>query len=166
MKRSTRALAGFAAATLLAACNNNNNGGVSPTPGPGCGNPPYNMEVLYPKPNAPKVPPTAQVFYVAVSQALPSGNQYDFWVVPSTGSPQYSVNQNGQPVINQPGSGFFSVNASQIPFPHANPTFSNPQYYATGVPYPIGPLTTVNLVWNDYGTGCNPNVIVSSFSTK
>ena len=165
MKRTTRALVGLAAAVFLAACNNNNNGGTPPTTGPNCPNPPYNLEVLYPKPNALRVNPAVQVFYVATSQALPNGNQYDFIVQQSNGTNQFSVNTQGQPV-NGAGSGFFSVSASQIPFPHANPTFPNPQYYASGVPYPIGPVQTVNLIWNDYGTQCNPNTTVSTFSTK
>lgn len=166
MKRSTSAVAGLIAAVLLAACNNNNNGGIiGPTPGANCPNPPYQLEVLYPKPNAGKAPPTTQVFYVAFNQALPNGNQYDFISQQSNGSNQFSVNTNGQPV-NGAGSGFYTVNSSQIPFPHANPTYANAHYYATAVPYPIGPLQTVNLIWNDYGTQCNPTNIVSSFTTK
>lgn len=168
MNRSTRALVGLIAAVLLAACNNNNNNGLGPTPptiGPNCPNPPFNMEVLYPKPNALNVPPTVNVFYVAFDQPLSAGNQYDFIVSSSNGNQQNSTNQNGQP-ISSPGSGFFSVSSTQIPFPHANPTYANPQYYATEVVSPIGPLQTVNLVWNDVGTNCNPVQIVSSFTTK
>ena len=167
MKRSSGVLLGtVAAALLLAGCNNNSNGGTPPTSGPNCGGPANQMEVLYPRPNAGAVPPTANIIYVAFNGALPSGNQYDLISNQSNGAaPQYSVNQAGQPV-NGSGSGFFSVSASQIPSPHATPTFSNPVYMATGFPTPFGPLDTIQLYWNDFGTQCTPNVVVSSFTTK
>jgi hypothetical protein len=171
MKRSSGAFLGaIAAAALLTGCNNNNNGGFPPPPttGPGCGTPPYDMEVLYPKPNAAAIPPGVSAVYVAFNNSLSAGNQYDLRTVDSTGTFRYTVNASGQPVTGA-GSGFTPVSASQIPAPHANPTYPNPVYYVTYFQAnygPIGPLTTVNMYWNDYGTNCTPNVIVSSFSTK
>ena len=167
MKRSIGVVAGtVAAAVLLAACNNNNsNNPVVPTPGPNCNGPANSMQVLYPKPGTGSAPPTTQIIYVATNAALVSGNQYDFVASQSNGSTQYTINSGGAPV-SASGSGFQSVSASQIPSPHANPSFPNPVYYATILQYPAGPLQTVNLYWNDYGTQCNPNVLVASFTTK
>jgi hypothetical protein len=167
MKRSIGVLFGtLAAAAVLAACNNNNNGGINPpTPGPNCGPGPASLEQLYPKPNARGVSPNVAGVVIAVSSPLPSGNMFDFQVVQSNGSVSYTSNTNGGPVYG-PGSGFYSISASQIPNPHATPTYPNPVYYATSFTIPIGPLQTVNLYWNDAGTQCTPNVVVGSFSTK
>ena len=167
MKRSIGVILGtLAAATLLSACTTNNgNPNVGPTPGTGCAHPPYQMEVLYPKPGAHHISPTVSGVWVATTTALPSGNQYDFLSSQSnSSSPFPTVNQSGQPV-SSPGSGFFSVSSTSIPSPHATPTYPNAQYYETLFSNPIGPLVSVNLYWNDYGTNCTPNVVVSSFTT-
>jgi hypothetical protein len=167
MKRSIGVFLGaIAAAATLAACNNsNNNPGTPPGTGTNCGNPAKNMEVIYPKPNAKSVPPNVGGVIVAFNGSLPSGNMYDLWINQSNGNSQYTVNSNGGPVYG-PGSGFYTIKASQIPSPHANPTFANPSYYATNFSSPIGPAQAVNVYWNDAGINCNPNVIVSSFRTK
>lgn len=166
MKRSIGVFIGaIAAAVSLAACNNgNNNPGTPPGTGTNCGNPPYNMEVLYPIPNG-KVSPSIGGVVVAFNKTLPSGNQYDLWVNQSDGSSQFTSNVNGGPVYG-PGSGFTTVAYSKIPLPHAKASYPNPQYYLTLFNNPIGPAQAVNLYWNDAGLNCSPNVIVSSFRTK
>ncbi|HZY99918.1 MAG TPA: hypothetical protein VFE36_10125, partial [Candidatus Baltobacteraceae bacterium] len=165
MKRSIGVFLGaIAAAASLAACNNgNNNNNLPPGTGTNCGNPPFNMEVVYPKPNAHKVAPNLGGVVVAFNQSLPSGNLYDLWVNQSNGQSQYTSNNSGGPIYG-PGSGFTSYNVSKIPNPHATPTYPNPHYYVTFFQpnLPIGPAQAVNLYWNDGGLNCNPNVIVSS----
>jgi hypothetical protein len=167
MKRSIGVILGaLAAAVTLAACNNgNNSSNIPPGGGTNCGNPPYNMEVLYPKPNTGKAPPNVGGVVVAFSKALPANNQYDLWVNQSDGKAQFTSNASGGPVYG-PGSGFTTIAYSKIPLPHANATFPNPQYYVTLFNSPIGPAQAVNLYWNDAALACTPNVIVSSFSTK
>lgn len=167
MKRSFGVFFGaLAAAVSLAACNNgNNNNNLPPGTGTNCGNPPYQLEVLYPKPNARAVAPNVGGVVVAFNHPLSSGNLYNLWVNESNGSSQFTSNGNGGPVYG-PGSGFTSINASQIPTPHANPTYANPSYYATNFSQVIGPAQSVNLYWNDGGLQCTPNIIVSSFRTK
>ena len=167
MKRSIGVFVGaVAAAVTLAACNNgNNNNNLPPGTGTNCGNPPYNMEVLYPKPNGHGLAPNVGGVVVAFNRALPSGNQYDLWVNQSNGGKQFTSNVNGGPVYG-PGSGFTTVAYSKIPNPHANATYPNPQYYLTLFNSPIGPAQAVNLYWNDAGLNCTANVIVSSFTTK
>lgn len=164
MKKSIGVFLGtLATATLLAGCNNNGNNVVTPTPGPGCANPPYQMEILYPKPGATRVSPSSAVIYVSTTTPLPSGNQYDFQLSQSNGNVQFTTGPGGQP-LSGPGSGFYGVSAAQIPSPHNNPTYANPVYYATNF-VPIGPLQSAALMWNDAGTGCTPNVTVSTFAT-
>jgi len=167
MKRSFGVFFGaLAAAVSLAACNNgNNNNSLPPGSGTNCGSPPYQLEILYPKPNARGLPPNVGGVVVAFNRSLPSGNLYDLWVNQSNGTTQYTTNNNGGPVFG-PGSGFTSINAAQIPSPHANPTYANPSYYATSFSKIIGPTQAVNLYWNDAGLACTPNIIVSSFRTK
>jgi hypothetical protein len=165
MKRSIGVLfATIAAAAILAGCNNGNNNNIPPGTGTNCGNPANNMEVLYPKPNG-KVSPNVGGVVVAFNGSLPGGNLYDLWVNQSNGQSQFTQSGNGGPIYG-PGSGFYSINANQIPNPHANPTYPNPVYYATNFTNVIGPAQAVNLYWNDAGLNCNPNVIVSSFRTK
>jgi hypothetical protein len=153
MKRSIGILLAGIAAAALAGCNNGNNNNPIPTPGPGCGNPPYQLQVLYPRPGAHNVPPTVAGVYVSTNTALPSGNQYGFVASQSNSYSQDTVVP------------FSSVSASSIPSPHAKPTYSNPHYYFEPFLTAIGPTITVQLYWNDQGTNCTPNVIVSSFTT-
>jgi hypothetical protein len=169
MKRSIGVFLGsLASAALLAGCGNNNNNNVAPTPGPPCGSPPYQMEVLYPIPGSSHVTPNVGIpptqIFVSTTTALPSGNQYDFQVSQSNGSVQLSVNNAGQPVAST-GPGFYSTNLSAIPSPHVTPSYPNPVYYATNFQFPVGPLQTVTLMWNDAGTGCTPNYSVATFTT-
>lgn len=168
MKRSIGFIGILAAVVALAACNNGN-GSAVPTPPPGygtnCGKPPYNMEVLYPKPNAKGIPPNVGGIVVAFDHALVAGNQYDLWVNQSNGNAQFTSNASGGPVYG-PGSGFTTIAVSKIPAGAAKPTYPNPQYYVTLFSNPIGPSQTVNLYWNDGGLQCNPNFIVSAFRTK
>jgi hypothetical protein len=155
-----------ATAALLTACNGHGvSSAVMPTPAALCAAPPSQLEVLYPKPGAKNVSPSVSAAYVATSAALPSGNQYDFQVVPSNGVVQYTVNRLGQP-SNGPGSGFFSVRSASIPSPHAKPTYPDGIYYATLFQYPIGSHQGVTLRWNVAGTGCAVDVTVSRFATS
>jgi hypothetical protein len=168
MKRSLSVFLGtLATAAMLAGCNNGSSS-ATPTAGPPCGAAPYQMEVLYPIPGSSRVtpdvgiPPT-QVF-VATTTALPGGNQYDFQVSQSNGSVQLSVNNAGQPVAST-GSGFYATTLAAIPSPHVTPSYPSPVYYATNFQYPVGPLQTVSLMWNDAGTGCTPNITLATFTT-
>jgi|SRR5579862_3974061 len=168
MKRSIGVLFTLlAAGAALAGCNNGNNGNVNPPPIISCGNPPSNLQVLWPKPGARRVNPiNVTAIYVATKGPLVSGNQYDFQLLGSDSSSQYTVNQSGQP-ISSPGSGFFSINASQIPIPHASPLPGNTTYYATALTTAVGPVVTFNILWNDAGkANCTPTVLVSSFATN
>lgn len=157
MKTSVSALVlSLVAALALAGCNGNNNSNSYNPPGTGtnCGNPPNSLQVLYPKPGAQRVNPNITAMYVATNGALVSGNSYNFFL-------------NTTSALAYPYTGNFTqVSASQIPLPHAAPSFSNPVYYATPLAQPIGPLQGVQVFWNDGGTGCTPNVIVSTFATS
>ncbi|MGA8534060.1 MAG: hypothetical protein WB615_08130 [Candidatus Tumulicola sp.] len=137
-------------AGLMAGCSNsngNNNNGF----GTNCGGPPNGFQILYPRNNAGKVPPNnANAIYVAAKPALVVGNSYNFFVVQSNGNQQFT-------------SQFATYNGS-IPSPHNTPVAGS-TVYVTYPPNPIGPLQSANLYWNDGGTGCTPNVIVSSFTT-
>jgi hypothetical protein len=153
MKKSFSALAlTLLAAAILTGCNNNN--GIYNPPGTGtnCGNPPNSLQVVYPIPGAKHVNPNITAIYVATNGTLPSGNSYNFFLNYSQGQ-QYTGN-------------FTQISASSLPSPHATPTFSNPIYYATPLQYPLGPIQGVQVFWNDGGTGCTPNVIVSTFATS
>jgi predicted small secreted protein len=137
------------AAGLLAGCNSNNST-TPPGVGTNCGNPPAGFQVLYPRPNAGAIGPNVGGVYVAANPALPVGNSYDFFVVQTNGFTQHT-------------SPFATYNGP-IPTPHKSPPPGS-TVYVTQFLYPIGPLQGVNLYWNDGGTACTPNVIVSSFST-
>ncbi|MBV8118110.1 MAG: hypothetical protein JOZ01_09030 [Candidatus Eremiobacteraeota bacterium] len=137
------------AASLMAGCNNsnNNNNGF----GSNCGTPPNGFQILYPRNSAGRIPPNnANAVYVAANPALASGNSYNFFVVQSNGNQQFTST--------------FATYSGPIPSPHNTPT-SGSTVYVTYMPNPIGPLQTVNLYWNDGGTGCTPNAIVSSYTT-
>ncbi len=156
MKTSIGAIfAAAAAAGLLVGCNGNN---VSTPPGTGqnCGGPPSSnqLEVLYPIPNSKKAPANLGNIYVATKGALPPSNLFNFYLVQENGGSTFTGT-------------FATISQSQIPNPHAKPTYSNPTYYASSLPpsYVIGPNQTVNLYWNDGGTGCTPHVLVSTFTT-
>jgi hypothetical protein len=144
----------LAGAGLLAACNN---GTVAAPPGTGsnCGGPPNQLEVLYPAPNARHVSDALGNIFVSTKGNLPPSNQFNFLLSQSNGASTFT-------------SLFQGTSASQVPSPHATPSYSNPTYYVTSLPasYIIGPSQTVNVYWNDGGTGCTPHFLVSSFKTK
>lgn len=141
-----------AAVGLLAGCNSNGNSSVPPGTGTNCGNPPPGVQVLYPRNNAPRVPVNnGNAVYIAAKPALTVGNSYDFFASQSSGFTQFT-------------STFATTSLSNVPTPHASPA-AGATIYVTQMPYPVGPLQTVQLFWNDGGTGCNPNVLVSSYST-
>lgn len=144
----------LAGAGLLAACNN---GSVAAPPGTGtnCGGPPNQLEVLYPAPGAKNVSDTLGNIFVSTNGNLPPSNQFNFLLAQSNGSSTFT-------------SLFQGTSASQIPTPHATPSYSNPSYYVSSLPisYIIGPSQTVNIYWNDGGTGCTPHTLVSTFKTK
>jgi predicted small secreted protein len=150
MKKSMTVLfASLLAAGLLAGCNSNNNNTI-PGGGTNCGGPPNGVEVIYPKPNARRVPSGVGSVWIAAKPSLPVGNQYDFFVV--------------QTNLNQQTTGPFVQTNQPIPVPHVSPPAGAKVYYSS-FNYIIGPVQSVNLYWNIGGSACNPNVIVSSFST-
>lgn len=157
MKKSYGALVIIVTATLLAACNGSS-GTIAPPPGTGtnCGGPPSanQLEVLYPVPNSRNAPGSLGNIYVATKGQLPQNNQFNFYLVQSNGFSTFT-------------SPFFGISKSKIPTPHAKPRYSNPVYYASSLPssYFIGPNQSVNLYWNDGGTGCTPHFLVTSFRT-
>jgi hypothetical protein len=139
------------AAGLLTGCNNsnNNNNGF----GTNCGGPPAGFQVLYPRNGASRINPSTLIgVYVAANPALPVGNQFNFLASQSNGL--------------SPGTSNFNTYTGPIPNPHNAPAPGS-TVYLTLFPasLPVGPLTTVNLFWNDGGTGCTPNTIVSTFTT-
>jgi hypothetical protein len=169
MKKSIGFLSGVTVAVaFLVGCNNANNPYYVPTPPPpggSCGKPANNLEVLYPRPGGRRVNPAVTTVYLSTQKPFQSGNSYDFIASLSNNTSEPTVNNAGQPVSG-PGSGFYPVTAAQIPNPHANPTYKNPIYWATNFNYgAIGPSLTVQLLWNDYGTNCNPNNVMSTFTT-
>jgi hypothetical protein len=93
--------------------------------------------------------------YVSTKGQLPPSNNFNFFLVQSNGNSTFT-------------GAFAGVSASQIPTPHASPSYANPVYYASSLPpsYIIGPSQAVSLYWNDGGTGCTPHTLVSSFRTK
>ncbi len=163
MKKSIGALALFATASMLAACNGNNNGIVGPgptsTPSGSCGRPPNQLEVVYPIPGSHKAPINLTAIYVATKGALPPSNSYDFFLSQSSGASTFT-------------GPFGQISASQVPTPHAKPSFTNPTYYGSaiagpyGSTYIIGPQQAVSLLWNDGGKNCSPLFVVASFHTK
>lgn len=162
MKKSIGALSLFAVASMLAACNGNNGivgPGPTSTPSGNCGRPPNQMEVLYPIPHSHNAPPALPAIFVATKGTLPVSNNYDFYLSQSSGAATYT--------------GLFTqISASQIPTPHAKPSYANPTYYASaiagpsGSTYIIGPDQAVSLLWNDGGRNCSPFFVVASFRTK
>lgn len=166
MKKSIGALTvSLFTVAALAACNGANNGfpGPGPTQGPSgnCGGPPSSnkLQVLYPIPNSKQAPPGLNNVYVSSKGQLPPSNQFDFLLSQS----------NGNSTFTGP---FTGINKSQIPNPHATPSYSGAVYYATaiagpsGSSYTIGPNQYVSLFWNDGGRNCTPHFIVASFRTK
>jgi hypothetical protein len=158
MNKSIGTLLGLlTAAGLLAACTNYNNNVAPIGTGSNCGGPPSanQLEVLFPKPNARRAPATLGNIYVSTKGQLPPSNSFNFLLVQSNGAQTFT-------------SVFFGINKGQIPSPHATPSYANPIYYATSLPsgYFIGPSQTVNLIWNDGGTGCTPHSLVASFKTS
>jgi hypothetical protein len=139
------------AAGLMAGCNSNNSNNNNGF-GTNCGAPPNGFQILYPQNNAPHVPPNnANAIYVAANPALVVGNSYNFFVVQSNGNQQFTSQ--------------FAKFSGSIPNPHNTPTPGSTVYVSNLVVSPIGPSQSVNLYWNNGGTGCTPNVIVSSYTT-
>jgi hypothetical protein len=157
MKQSIGALLILSAASLLTACNGNNGINTPPGTGTNCGGPPASnqLEVLYPIPNSKNAPQNLSNIFVSTKGQLPPNNQFNFFLVQSNAKSTFT-------------SLFFRANASQIPSPHKNPTYSNPTYYASSLlaSWIIGPKQAVSLFWNDGGTGCTPHFLVSSFTTQ
>jgi hypothetical protein len=142
-------IAAAAAMTLLTGCNNNssnNNNGF----GQNCGGPVNGLQVIHPINGSSHVNPAIQAVYVAANATLPVGNQYNFFLVQSSGAQQYTST--------------FAHYTGPIPKPYTSPPPGS-TIYQTVIPQPVGPLQSVNLYWNNGGTGCTPNVIVSSFTT-
>ncbi|MBV8532136.1 MAG: hypothetical protein JO104_12545 [Candidatus Eremiobacteraeota bacterium] len=115
--------------------------------------------MLYPIPNSHGAPANLGNVYVSTKGTLPPSNSYDFFLSQSNGASTYT-------------SLFAPINASQIPTPHAKPTYANPVYYASAIAgpygsgYTIGPAQAVDLFWNILGSGCTAHTLVSSFHTK
>ncbi len=154
----------FAAASMLAGCNGNVYGpGPSPTSGPSgnCGGPPSanKLEMLYPIPGTHKASPALGNIYVSTKGSLPPSNSFNFYLSQSNGSSTFT--------------GLFTpISESQIPTPHAKPTYSGATFYASaiagpyGSSYIIGPAQSVTLLWNDGGRNCVPHFVVGSFKTS
>lgn len=146
----------FTAASLLTACG----AGTSSLP-PGtnnnCGGPPVQLSVIYPIPNSRYAPGNLANIYVSTNGQLfnSKNNQYNFVLKQSNGSRTAT-------------GALIGINKSLVPRPHANPTYANPFYYASSIPgnYVIGRKQSVNLVWNVSGSGCTPNLVVSTFRTR
>jgi len=156
MKKPIGALfALLATAGFLAACNNGSSSSAPPGTGTNCGGPPNQLEVLYPIPGSTSAPPALGNVYVATNGSLPPSNLFNFFLVQENGGSTFT-------------STFFGISKSQIPTPHATPSYPNAIYYASSFPtsYYIGPAQAVSLFWNDGGTGCTPHVLVSSFTTS
>jgi hypothetical protein len=106
-----------------------------------------------------QLPPGLGNIYISTKGQLPSSNQFNFFLSQSNGSSTFT--------------GLFAgISESQIPTPHAKPSYSNPIYYASaiagpyGSSYIIGPSQSVSLFWNDGGRNCAPHFLVTSFRTK
>jgi hypothetical protein len=164
MKKSIGALFVLTmAAATLAACNGGNVYGPSPSPTSGpsgnCGGPPNQLEVLFPIPGTHKAPIALGNVYVSTKGTLPPSNSFDFYLTQSNGSSTFT-------------GPFTGISKSQIPSPHASPSYPGAVYYASaiagpyGSSYIIGPDQAVSLLWNDGGRNCVPHFLVSSFSTK
>lgn len=161
MKQSLTALVFLTIAAVLTACNGANSINTPP-PGTGsnCGGPPSSnhLEVLFPIPNSRSAPKALGNIYVSTKGQLPPSNAFNFLLVQANGAQTFT-------------GPFTGINESQIPTPHAKPSYSNPIYYASSISGPygsgyiIGPDQAVSLFWNDGGTGCNPHFLVSSFQT-
>lgn len=163
MKNSIGAfLAVIATAGFLAGCNNNNNSNP-PGTGTNCNGPVNQMEMLYPIPGATNVNPNTFAIYASTSSPLPGNNQFDLALAQSNGTNQISGATPSSPSLNL---GFSQVSASQIPTPHAKPTYKNATYYVTYFPFAIGASQFATIYWNDAGTGCTPNVILGTFTTQ
>src|SRR5579863_6249463 len=135
MKKSIGLLfASLLTAALVAGCNNGNNGNNNNGVGTNCGGPPNGFQVLYPRNNASQIGPSLQAIYVAANPPLISGNSYNFLPVTSNGTLPYSSQ--------------FATYNGPIPSPHNSPTPGSTVYVAQLL-YPIGPLQTVQLYWND-----------------
>jgi hypothetical protein len=162
MNKSIGALCLLSAAAVLAACNSNGNSvTVPPGTGTNCGGPPSSnqLEVLFPIPNSRNAPIALGNVYVSTKGQLPPSNLFNMFLTQSNGSQTFT-------------GVFRGINASQVPSPHATPSYSNPVYYASAIAgpygsgYTIGPDQTVTLLWNDGGTGCTPKVPVVTFRTR
>jgi hypothetical protein len=156
MKKTVGAfLMAVAAVGLFAGCNSSNNNNNIPGNGTNCNGPANNMEVLYPKNGASGVQPaTLTTIYVATQGTLPASNSFNFLLNTSVPSASYYTGN------------FFPVSLSSIPTPHGTPTYSNATYYATSLGGAVLPLNSaIQVLWNDGGTGCTPNTIISTFNT-
>lgn len=157
MRKTVGIILALAAAAVLAACNSSSNNGNNNGLGTNCGPPPSVNQVLvvYPKNGANKVPANVAGIFIATKGPLASGSLYSTFLLLSNGN-----QGNTAP--------FVQVQESKIPTPHATPSYANPTYYVS--PFYsgqyVGPNQTVNVLWNNGGTYCNPNVIISKFHTK
>ncbi|MFZ0031466.1 MAG: hypothetical protein WBE79_06800 [Candidatus Cybelea sp.] len=150
----------FAAAAVLAACNSGgSNTGVPPGTGMNCSGPPNQLEVLFPAPGSRRAPPALANVYVATKGQLPPNNSFNFFLTQSNGASTFT--------------GIFGgISKSQIPTPHATPSYSGAVYYASAIAgpygsgYVIGPSQSVSLLWNIAGSGCSPHFLVTSFHTS
>ena len=134
-------------AAVLAACNGANNGGFpgpNPSSGPtgNCGGPPSSnqLEVLNPIPNKKNAPPGVNNIYVSTKGQLPPSNLFDFLLAQSNGSSTFT-------------GPFTGISKSQVPEPHATPSYPNAVYYQTAIAgpsgsgYVVGPNQYVSLFW-------------------
>lgn len=161
MKRSLSFIAMIAVTPLLfAGCNNGGNPYYGPTPTPVNGPciPPASLVLVYPENGATSVPDSTTTIYIAVSTALAANNLFTLYVVgPSAWGSAYT---NGFTQVN---------NTSTIPTPNTTPTYSNPVYYKTTIPYTLTAASTFNLYWNNGGTTCHTGgsaSLIGSFTSQ
>jgi hypothetical protein len=144
MKKFLGVLIAVVAASVLSACNNNSTNSI--TNPPTCGLQGTTV-MIYPINGATNVPVTANTVYIASNNNTLANGNFGTVIQPPNGLPYY------------PGSPFTQVPLSSVPKPHANPSISNPSYYASGIgglsagsTYTIG-FNVINQVCNPAGIG-------------
>ncbi len=141
-------------ALAFAACGGSGNTFTNPTPGPTC-SPNTTVQLIYPIPGATGVPDSPQQIVFAVGTPLPS--VWDAYLAPSS-----SGNNGGYT------AGLQTITASQIPSPHATPSFANPVYQSVTLGGSLAPPTGATwYVWiNDTGGNCAPLGPLGSFTIQ
>ena len=127
---------------------------TSATPGPTCA-PNTTVQLIYPIPGATGVPDAPQQIVFAVGTALSSN--WDAYIAPNSNG-----NNGGYTNTLQ------TITASQIPSPHATPSFANPVYQSVTLSASLAPPTgTTWYVWlNNLAGNCTPLGPLGSFTIQ